>query len=83
MAKAKGKGILKEQELSEELAEFMGKDYASRADCTKKIWAYIKKHDLNEGRDIYPDDELSPILGSKKITMFDIAKKLSNHIIKD
>ena len=81
MAK-KTSGILKEVELSSDLADFMGKDYASRAAITKKIWAHIKSEGLNEGRDIYPDDVLSPILGKKKLTMFEIAKKISAHVVK-
>lgn len=80
MAKKKGTGIEKPLDLSEDMADFMGKDKASRAEITKKIWAHIKKHELNEGRTIHPDEVLEPILGSRSITMFDIAKKISAHV---
>lgn len=79
MAK-KGSGILKKLTLSDDMAEFMGKSSASRAEIFKKIWAHIKKNDLNEGRTINPDETLEPILGSRSISMFEIAKKISAHV---
>lgn len=86
MAKSKGKGLDKKLELSEELSEFMGKDYASRAEITKEIWKHIKAEDLQDPsnrRNIIPDEVLEPILGSKKITMFQIASKISDHVFSD
>lgn len=82
MAK-KASGLSRPLELSEELADFMGKDQASRAQIMKSIWVHIKKHDLQDPsnkRNILPDDVLEPILGSKKLSMFDIAKKISDHV---
>ena len=69
--------------LSDKLAIFMGKSKASRGECVKEIWRHIKAEGLNEGRTIYPDAHLAPILGKSKLTMFDVAKKLSSHILKD
>lgn len=79
------KGLLKDVELSDDLADFMGKSHASRPQVMKKIWAHIKKHDLQDAdnrRNVTPDDVLAPILGSKTITMFQIASKLSKHFLK-
>ncbi len=80
----KGKGLMKKCELSEELSDFMGKDTASRSEVTKKVWAYIKKYDLqdpDDRRTIIPDDELSPIIGSKPINMMKMTGKISKHIL--
>lgn len=80
----KGSGITKELEVSEEMADFMGKNSASRAQVMKKIWAYIKKHDLQNEKNrrmIEPDDELATILGAKTLSMFEIAKKLNKHFV--
>lgn len=83
---AKRGGLNKQYELSEDMADFMGKNTASRMEITKKIWAHIKKNGLQDEdnrRDIVPDDTLEPILGSKKISMFDIATKISEHVFND
>lgn len=83
---AKGKGLQKPMQLSDEMADFMGKDKASRADITKKIWAHIKKNDLQDSKDrrtIIPDDVLEPILGRKPISMLKIATKVSEHVFAD
>lgn len=83
---AKGKGLNKPMALSEELADFMGKDVASRADITKKPWVYIKKHELqdpNDKRTVIPDDTLSSILGNRPISMFKIATKVSEHVSEE
>jgi upstream activation factor subunit UAF30 len=77
---AKASGITKKLPLSNEMAEFMGKDTASRGEIVKEIWKYIKKEGLNEGRIIHPDDVLEPILGSKSIDMFKMAGKISEHV---
>lgn len=83
MAK-KASGITKQLNLSDELADFMGKDMASRAQIMKALWAYIKKEDLQDPKDrrsVLPDDVLEPILGGSKISMFKIAGKISDHIV--
>ena len=83
MARGGGKGLNKPLELSEEMADFMGKDTASRAEITKKIWAYIKKNKLQDEdnrRMIVPDEVLEPIIGSNPISMFKMATKISDHV---
>jgi len=85
MAKKKS-GLDIQLDLSEDMAEFMGKDRASRSQITKAIWDHIKKNDLQSAsnrRNIEPDDALAPILGTKTISMFKIATKISEHVFKD
>lgn len=77
------KGLLKKYELSEELSDVVGLKKAARTEVVKKLWVYIKKNDLQEGRTIYPDEKLARVLGKKSLTMFEMAKKISPHFIKD
>ena len=85
MAK-KGSALTKKLALSDELAEFMGKDTASRAEVTKAIWVYIKKHGLqdeDDKRTIIPDDELAQIIGKNPINMMKMTGVVSKHFLKD
>lgn len=69
---AKGSALTKKCELSDALADFMGRDTASRAEVIKAVWAHIKKEGLQDDekrRIIHPDEALEPILGSKPIDM--------------
>ena len=44
----KGSGLTKPMKLSAELADIVGKKEASRAECIKQLWAYIKKNNLQD-----------------------------------
>ena len=49
MADEKKKGGLTQPlKLSDELADIVGEKEASRAQCVKQLWAYIKKHNLQD-----------------------------------
>ena len=43
---AKGSGLTKKMKLSPELAAIIGTKEASRAECVKGLWAYLKEHNL-------------------------------------
>ena len=70
--------------LSKELAEIVGVSELSRPETTKKVWDYIKKHNLqdpNNKRLIVPDKKLSQVFGHKDpIDMMKLAGILSKHI---
>ena len=54
-----------------------------RTEVTKKIWAHIKKHKLQNPknkREILADDTLQPIFGSKKLDMFQMTKAINKHL---
>merc|ERR1711988_1877306 len=59
--KKAGKGIFAPKTLSPALAAICGGKSMSRTEVTKKIWAYIKKGKLNEGRLIKPDATLKAV----------------------
>ncbi|KAF3641215.1 putative nudix hydrolase 3-like [Capsicum annuum] len=50
VTKARGRqnGILKPQPVSPALANFLGTNEASRTDAVKKVWEYIKTHNLQK-----------------------------------
>lgn len=69
--------------ISAALEDIVGKGPMGRTDITKKIWAYIKKNDLqvaNDRRKIKPDAKLSKIIGSSPIDMMKLQTHLKKHI---
>mmetsp|Transcript_43365 Transcript_43365/g.86152 ORF Transcript_43365/g.86152 Transcript_43365/m.86152 type:complete len:340 (-) Transcript_43365:19-1038(-) len=77
--KSKG-GFSAEVHLSPDLADFMGQEKMPRTEVTKRIWAYIKEHDLQDPRDkrkILCDAALEKVLKRKSIHMFTMTKVLS------
>lgn len=68
---------------SAHLAAVIGADPLPRTEVTKKIWEYIKKHDLQDAtnrRNINADDKLRPIFGKDQVSMFEMTKLLSAHL---
>jgi len=55
-----------------------------RTEVTKKIWAYIKKNNLQNAvnkRLIDADEKLRAVFGGKKqVSMFEMTKLVSNHL---
>merc|ERR1711985_109526 len=49
-------------------------------EVTKKIWAYIKKNSLNQGRTIKPDSTLKAIFPVASIDMLKMAGYVSKHL---
>jgi chromatin remodeling complex protein RSC6 len=51
---------------------------------TKKVWDYIKKHDLQDPanrRNINADDKLKAVFGGKaQVSMFEMTKLISDHL---
>lgn len=65
------------------LAALVGEKALPRTEITKKLWAYIKKNDLQdkkERRMINVDDKLRLLFGKKKkVSMFEMTKLVSKH----
>merc|ERR1712117_254392 len=79
----KGSGLTKPMKLSAELADIVGKKEASRAECIKQPWAYIKKNNLQdpENKQFFnPDKKMAKIFGNDRIRAFGMAKFLSAHL---
>ena len=61
------------------LAAVVGKDPLPRIELTKKLWEYIRKHELQdpkEKRDIRADEKLLAVFDGKKVvSMFEMTLK--------
>jgi chromatin remodeling complex protein RSC6 len=66
------------------LAAVIGAMPLPRTEVTKKIWAYIKKNNLQNAinkRLIDADEKLRAVFGGKKqVSMFEMTKLVSNHL---
>ncbi len=84
--KGGGKGPRGKFKLSEDLAAVLGADELTRGEVMKKLWEYIKEHDLQDPknkRKIVPDEALAKVFGSKEpVDMFSLARIVSNHFVK-
>jgi chromatin remodeling complex protein RSC6 len=66
------------------LAAVVGDKAVPRTELTKKIWAYIRKHGLQDAKNrrmINADDKLKVVFGGKgQVSMFDMTKLVSKHV---
>lgn len=66
------------------LAEVVGATPIPRSEVTKRLWAYIKKHklqDLKNRRMINADAALKPVFGGKaSVNMFEMTKLVGKHL---
>ncbi|HMV33955.1 MAG: SWIB/MDM2 domain-containing protein [Gemmatimonadetes bacterium] len=59
------------------LAAVVGEKALARTEVIKKLWAYIKKHGLQDKKNrraINADAKLKPLFKKDQVTMFDLAK---------
>ena len=87
MAKKKRKpnaAFMKPMHPDATLAEVIGSNAMPRTEVTKKIWAYIKRHGLQDKknrRNINADEKLRPVFGGKgTVSMFEITKLVSRRL---
>ncbi len=83
MVRTANPALMKPMNLSSELEAVVGKGPLPRGTVVKKMWEYIKKHDLQNPankRNIFADDKLMPIFGKKEVTMFEMTKLASGHM---
>merc|ERR1711904_744597 len=78
--KKAGKGIFAPKTLSPALAAICGGKSMPRTEVTKKIWVYIKKNKLNEGRIIKPDSTMKAVFPVASIDMLKLAGYVSKHL---
>lgn len=69
---------------SSQLAAVVGSGQITRGDVVSKIWAYIKKNNLQNPankREILADDKLRAVFdGKSKVSMFEMNKHLAKHL---
>lgn len=79
----KNSAFMRPVQVSDALAEVVGKGPMPRTEVTKLVWAYIKKHKLQDTKNkrmINPDAKLGKVLGSTQIDMFKMTSKISTHL---
>lgn len=68
---------------SDALAAIVGSKPLPRTEAVKKVWDYIKKHDLQDPknrRNINADAALKVLFKKNQVSMFDLAKILSDNL---
>lgn len=70
--------------VSPTLVAVVGKGPMARSEVVKKLWAYIKRHGLQDAknkRNINADAALKAVFGGKKtVNMFEMTKLVSKHL---
>jgi chromatin remodeling complex protein RSC6 len=68
----------------EKLAKVVGAAPLPRTELTKKLWAYIRKHGLQDKKvrtQINADETLQAVFnGKKSVSMFEMTKLVSGHV---
>jgi upstream activation factor subunit UAF30 len=76
--------FMKPMTVSADLAAVVGKGPMPRSEVVKGLWAYIKKHDLQDPknkRNINADENLKKIFDGKSVVnMFEMTKLVSKHL---
>jgi DNA topoisomerase-3 len=65
------------------LAAVVGAEPLARTEVVKKIWDYIKAHNLQNPankRNILCDDKLKAVMGKDEITMFELTGLAGKHL---
>lgn len=68
---------------SSALAQIVGANPLPRTEAVSLLWAYIKKHDLQDKvnkRMINADDRLAAVFGKRQVTMFEMAGLIGSHL---
>lgn len=83
-AKKANAAFMKPMNISETLAAVIGGNPMPRTEVTKKLWAYIKKNNLQDPknrRNIKADDKLKAVFGGKAVVnMFEMTKLVGKHL---
>ena len=76
--------FMKPMIISSDLAAVVGNGPLPRSEVVKKLWAYIKKNNLQDQknkRNINADENLKKVFGGKgTVNMFEMTKLVSKHL---
>jgi chromatin remodeling complex protein RSC6 len=83
-ARTPNAAFMKPMTPSEKLGVVVGTKPIPRTEVTKKLWAYIKRHGLQDKKNkrmIKADDALRPVFGGKSmVNMFEMTKLVNKHL---
>ena len=70
-----------------QLAQIIGNEPVPRTDVIRKLWDYIRGHNLQDPENktfIRADDKLREIFGGKdRVSMFEMTKLVFGHVVKN
>ena len=76
--------FMKPVQPDEKLAEIIGHDPVPRVEVTRKLWDYIRGHNLQDPTNktfIKADNKLKEVLdGKERVSMFEMTKLVFNHV---
>jgi len=79
-----GGGLAQKKEISDELADFLGKGKSmARKDIVKYLWEYIRENNLQnpeKKQEIILDKRMKRVFGCDRFTMFSMNKYIGAHI---
>ena len=81
--RAPNAAFMKPLKPSAELAAVVGASPLPRTEVIKKLWDYIKAHNLQDAqnkRNINADEKLAKVFGKKQVTMFEMAGLVGKHL---
>ena len=82
-ARKRNAAFMKAMTPSAALAAVIGATAVPRTEITSKLWAYIKKHNLQDPkakRFINADDKLKVVFGKPRVDMFEMTRLVQNHL---
>ena len=83
-ARKPGAGFTKPVQPDEKLGQIIGHEPLPRMEVTKKLWEYIRAHNLQDPEKktfINADDKLKQVFeGRDRVSMFEMTKLVFNHV---
>ena len=79
----KNSAFMKEMTPSGQLAAIVGDKPLARTEAVKRVWDYIKSHNLQNPankRNILCDGALKAVMGKDEVTMFEMTGLLGKHL---
>ncbi|WP_157269127.1 SWIB/MDM2 domain-containing protein [Azohydromonas aeria] len=79
----KNSAFMKTLKPSPQLASVVGAEPLPRTEVTKRLWDYIKQHNLQNPankRNILCDDALKAVMGKDEVTMFEMTGLVGKHL---
>ncbi len=82
--RAPNPAFMKPMQPDDTLAAVVGNKPMPRTEVTKRLWAYIKRNNLQDAKErrmINADDNLRPVFGGKRqVSMFEMTKHVNAHL---
>jgi upstream activation factor subunit UAF30 len=82
--KSSGGGFMKPMQPDDDLAAVIGSEPMPRTEVTKRIWDYIRTHNLQDAKDkrtIKADAKLKKVFNGKdSVSMFEMTKLVNGHL---